>query len=332
MTDPLRLLVIGAHPDDAEFKAGGLAALYKGLGHEVCFVSVTNGETGHHEVSGPPLVARRRAEADASAAVLGLRYDVWDNPDGRLEVSLGRREQVIRLIRSYRPDLVLTHRPNDYHPDHRATSVLVQDAAYLLTLPAICPDVPHLARPPVIAYLSDDFTRPYPFDPTVVVDVAPVWGSKVAMLHAHQSQFYEWLPYNGLLPGAVPEGDEARRAWLSDWVETLSRRLADRFRDRLVATYGPEQGGAARLVEAFEASEYGAPLDDRARARLFPFLPRGRGESSGDGSGSHGPLQEGFRHLASRGTLTSETRRDREGTKPGWVSLRTSLQRPSASC
>jgi LmbE family N-acetylglucosaminyl deacetylase len=275
MPDPLRLLVVGAHPDDAEFKAGGLAALYRGLGHEVVFVSATNGEVGHHEASGPPLVRRRRAEADAAAAVLGLRYEVWDNPDGRLEASLACRERVIRLIRSYRPDLVLTHRPNDYHPDHRATSLLVQDTSYLLTVPAICADVPHLARTPVIAYLSDDFTRPYPFDPSVVVDVAPGWASKIAMMHAHQSQFYEWLPYNRLLPGTVPEGDEARRAWLSGWMEVLSKRLADRFRDRLVASYGPELGREARLVEAFEASEYGAPLDDEARARLFPFLPRG---------------------------------------------------------
>ena len=178
MSEPLRLLVIGAHPDDAEYKAGGLAALYRDLGHEVRFVSVTNGDAGHHELSGLALAARRRAEAEAAAATLGLRYDVWEHSDGRLELSLARREQVIRLIRSYDPDLVLTHRPNDYHPDHRVTSQLVQDAAYLLTVPAICPDVAHLRRDPVIAYLSDDFTRPYPFEPTVVIDVAPVWERK----------------------------------------------------------------------------------------------------------------------------------------------------------
>ena len=164
---------------------------------------------------GVGLVARRRAEAQAAAAVLGLETEVWDHPDGALEPTLARREQVIRLIRTFRPNLVLTHRPNDYHPNHRVVSQLVQDAAYLLTVPAICPDTPHLRRDPVIAYLADDFTRPYPFDPTVVIDVGPVWASKVALLHAHPSQFYEWLPYNGDYEAAVPGSDEERKAWLS---------------------------------------------------------------------------------------------------------------------
>jgi LmbE family N-acetylglucosaminyl deacetylase len=273
MPDPLRLLVVGAHPDDAEYKAGGLAALYRGAGHEVCFVSVTDGSVGHHEMSGPPLARRRRAEAEAAAAVVGLGYDIWDYPDGGLEVSLPGRERVIRLIRSFRPDLVLTHRPNDYHPDHRATSLLVQDAAYLLTVPAICPDVPHLAAAPVIAYLSDDFTRPYPFDPAVVIDIGPVWEAKMAMLHAHQSQFYEWLPYNGWHSGPLPAGDIDRKAWLSARMAAQAGQLAERYRDHLTAAYGQERGATIWLVEAFEASEYGAPLDAHLRARLFPLLP-----------------------------------------------------------
>jgi LmbE family N-acetylglucosaminyl deacetylase len=275
MLEPLRLLVVGAHPDDAEYKAGGLAALYRRAGHEVRFVSVTNGEAGHHEVAGPALVARRRAEAAAAGAVVGLRYDVWEHPDGRLEPTLERREQVIRLVRSYRPDLLLTHRPNDYHPDHRVTSQLVQDAAYLLTVPAICPDVAHLPRDPVIAYLSDDFTRPYPFEPAVVLDVSPVWDAKLDMLDQHVSQFYEWLPFNrGALAEVPPASDRAaRRAWLAGQIDALSAQLADRFRDRLVAAYGPERGASVRHVEAFEGCEYGAPLDTAARARLFPFLP-----------------------------------------------------------
>ncbi len=271
MIDRLRLLVIGAHPDDAEYKAGGLAALYKSRGFDVMFVSVTDGGAGHHLVFGAPLAARRRVEATAAAATLGLEYQVWDHPDAHLEPNLVRREQVIRLIRTFRPDLVLTHRPNDYHPDHRAASQLVQDAAYLLTVPAVCPETPHLPRDPVIAYLSDDFTKPCPFEPTVLLDIATVWEAKMSLLHAHTSQFYEWLPYNTGTLHEVPADDESRRGWLSKKMTVLSAALAERFRDRLVSAYGKEHGSAVHLVEAFEPCEYGAPLDHNARTRLFPF-------------------------------------------------------------
>jgi N-acetylglucosamine malate deacetylase 1 len=274
MPEPLRLLVIGAHPDDAEYKSGGLAALYRRDGHDVRFVSVTNGNAGHHREAGPALAGRRRAEATAAAATLQFQYDVWDHDDGRLQPTLPAREQMIRAIRNYRPDLVLTHRPNDYHPDHRYTSQLVQDAAYLLTVPAICPEAPHLRRDPVIAYLSDDFTRPCAFSPTVVIDIAPVWDAKVAMLHAHTSQFYEWLPYNGRYESEVPADEEGRREWLSARMAGPAGQLADRFRGELTRAYGERQGGRVRLAEAFEASEYGAPLDDDACRRLFPFIPR----------------------------------------------------------
>ncbi len=277
MMDRLRLLVVGAHPDDAEYKAGGLAALYKSRGFDVLFVSVTDGSAGHHEISGPPLVARRRVEAQAAAATLGLEHIVWDHPDAHLEPNLARRDQVIRLIRTFRPDLVLTHRPNDYHPDHRATSQLVQDAAYLLTVPAVCPDTPHLPRDPVIAYLSDDFTKPCPFDPTVLLDIATVWEAKVSLLHAHTSQFYEWLPYNTGTLREVPLEEESRRVWLSKKIAALSVALAERFRDRLISTFGEDRGRVVHLVEAFEACEYGAPLDDKSRIRLFPFDEVGSG-------------------------------------------------------
>ncbi|HEV3165274.1 MAG TPA: PIG-L deacetylase family protein [Isosphaeraceae bacterium] len=268
-----RLLVIGAHPDDAEYKAGGLAALYRQAGCDVRFLVLTNGGAGHHREYGASLAARRAVEATTATAALGISCEIWDEPDGRLEPTLVCRERLIRAIRFYRPDLVLTHRPCDYHADHRATSLLVQDAAYLLTVPAICPDAPHLPLDPVIAYLSDDFSRPYPFQPTVIVDIAQVWQTKIALLHAHRSQFYEWLPYNGCYAGQVPETEDAQREWLASRMSGLSRRLADRFRERLVEAYGPERGAAAEHVEAFEACEYGALLDHRALQRLFLGVP-----------------------------------------------------------
>jgi N-acetylglucosamine malate deacetylase 1 len=270
---PLRILVLGAHPDDADYKAGGTAARWRRLGHEVKFVSVTNGGAGHQTLRGEELVARRRAEAQAAGAVIGATYDVLDNPDGGLMPTLEARHQLIRLIRAFKPDLVLTHRPNDYHPDHRYTSVLVQDSAYMLTVPAVCPDSPHLQRDPVILYLSDDFKKPIPFRADVVVDIGAEMDALVAMLHCHTSQFYEWLPYNGRYADQVPDGDAARRDWLKETMQRRIRPLADRHRDAVVRVYGVDAGHKIEYIEAFEVSEYGSPLDDAARARLFPFLP-----------------------------------------------------------
>ena len=213
--EPLRLLIIGAHPDDADYHAGGLAALYRAAGHVVKMVSLTNGAAGHHLERGPQLARRRRAEAAAAGAMIGASYDVLDNPDGELVPCLDNRRLVIRLIRSFRPDLVLTHRPNDYHPDHRYTSTLVCDAAYMVTVPSIVPDVPHLCANPVIAYLPDNFEKPYPLQPAVGVEVGPVFDRIADMLHCHESQFYEWLPYNGGYLDQVPPDGAARRKWLA---------------------------------------------------------------------------------------------------------------------
>lgn len=270
---PLRILVLGAHPDDADYKAGGTAALWRRLGHEVKFVSVTNGGAGHQSLHGEALVARRRAEAKAAGAVIGVPYEVLDNPDGGLMPTLEARHQIIRLIRAFKPDLLLTHRPNDYHPDHRYTSVLVQDSAYMLTVPAVCPDTPHLQRDPVVLYLSDDFQKPIPFRADIVVDIGPEIDTFIDMLHCHTSQFYEWLPYNGGYAHEVPDNDAARRAWFKERMQRWLRPLADRHREAVVRTYGVDAGHKIEYIEAFEVSEYGSPLDDAARARLFPFLP-----------------------------------------------------------
>jgi LmbE family N-acetylglucosaminyl deacetylase len=270
-----RILIIGAHPDDGDIKAGGTAAKWCKAGHVVRFLSLTNGQAGHQLEHGPGLARRRRAEAQAAAATIGATYDVLDHPDGELDDRLDYRHELIRVARSFRPDLVITHRSTDYHPDHRFAGLLVQDASYLLTVPAICPEVPHLDASPVILCFSDAFTRPCRFEPHVVVDVDDVFDQLVGMLHCHTSQFYEWLPFNAGYPDQVPKGDLDRREWLSARVRERIGPLAGRCRDLLIRTYGAEHGGRVELVEAFEVSEYGAPLDVVARNRLFPFLPAG---------------------------------------------------------
>lgn len=269
---PLRLLIIGAHPDDADYSAGGTAALYRAAGHHVRMISVTNGAAGHHIAPGPDLVRRRRTEAANAGQVIGATYDTLDNPDGGLLPTLEVRAVIIRLIRSFKPDLVLTHRPNDYHPDHRYTSQLVQDAAYMVTVPAVVPDTPHLQRDPVIAYLPDDFQKPYPLAATVAVDVGPVLDKIVDMLHCHTSQFYEWLAYNHGYQDRLPADEKGRKEFLRQMIKDRLKPRADRFRKLLVEQYGPERGNQVEYAEAFEGCEYGAPLDAAARARLFPFV------------------------------------------------------------
>jgi LmbE family N-acetylglucosaminyl deacetylase len=219
---------------------------------------------------GPELAERRRREAAAAGAVIGAEYVTWDHHDGLLEPTLELRFEVIRELRRFRPDLVLTHRTDDYHPDHRAVGNVVRDASYMVTVPAIVPEVPILRSDPVVAYMPDRFTKPYPLQPDVVVDVTQHVETIVDMLACHESQFFEWLPFNRRAEDEVPAGAAARREWLKAWYLEHLRAMTERWRERLIATYGPERGQRVEFAEAYEISEYAAPLDEAARRRLFP--------------------------------------------------------------
>ncbi len=273
MTGPLRILAIGAHPDDCDMRVAGTAALYVQAGHCVRFLSVTNGDAGHHEMGGVALARRRRAETQAAAAALGIEYDVMDVHDGELEPTPANRREIIRRIREFAPHLILTHRPNDYHPDHRYTSVLVQDACYMVTVPGVVSLTPHLRVNPAVAYVSDRFRKPYPFRADVVVAIDAVVEKKVDALHCHTSQVYEWLPYNGLYLEQVPEGDTARRAWLRQHLEPRLRDDALRYQAKLAELYGPQRAATIQYAEAFEACEYGSPLTAENIREFFPFFP-----------------------------------------------------------
>ncbi|HWB10367.1 MAG TPA: PIG-L deacetylase family protein [Pirellulales bacterium] len=268
--DPPRLLMLVAHPDDAEFLAGGLAARHASRGSLVKFVSLTNGDAGHHLEAGERLAQRRRKEAEAAAAVIGATAEVWRHHDGCLEPTLELRWEVIREIRTFKPDLVLTHRTNDYHPDHRAVASVVRDACYLVTVPALVPDAPALARDPVVAFLPDRFTKPAPLAGDVVVDVADHLDQIIDMLACHRSQVFEWLPFNQRLSHQLPNDEPGRRRWLRDWYLERLRPQADRYRQELVERYGEAHGNAIEFAEVFEISEYAAPLDETLRERLFP--------------------------------------------------------------
>ena len=265
----LNIIAFGAHPDDCDQRAGGSAAKWAALGHRVRFVSVTNGDAGHQTEGGGALAARRRAEAREAGRRIGVEYITLDNHDGELLPTLKPREEIIRQIREWKADLVLAPRPNDYHPDHRYTGVLVQDAAYMVVVPNIAPDTPALRKNPVFMYFQDNFQRPNPFRPDVAVSIDDVIEKKLDMMDAHVSQFYEWLPWVAGNLDTVPRDAAARRRWLA---ETRSGRPSAAVREVLVKWYGPEKGNAVRHAEAFEVCEYGTRPDEALIRKLFPFL------------------------------------------------------------
>ena len=274
MTDtPLRLLILGAHPDDSEFHAGGLSSLYREMGHEVKMVSATDGSAGHHQIEREELAVIRKKEAAAAAGVIGATGVTWEFPDGELQATLELRHRIIAEIRTYRPDLVLTHRTNDYHPDHRAVGQAVQDASFLVRVPHVVPDVPALDRDPVVAYMADMFTKPTPIEPHIVLDIGDRIDTIVNMLAQHASQVFEWLPYLARTTAEVPTDDAERLAWLENWYTQIIRPRVEHCREALRDIYSINRTDTIDLVEMYEISEHGGTLTDEWKARLFPWMP-----------------------------------------------------------
>ncbi len=265
-----RLLIIGAHPDDAEYHGGGLATVYRQLGRPVKMISVTDGSAGHHQRSPEELVDLRRAEAASAGSVIGAVYETWGFPDGRLEPTLEVRHRIIREIREFRPDLVLTHRCCDYHPDHRAVGQSVQDASYMVTVPLVLPEVSALPRDPVVGYLPDLFSRPSPLRADVIIDIAEQMGTIARMLACHRSQLFEWLAYQADLLDTVPQDDREKLDWTLSWVSEQVRPRAERYRSELVTRCGETRGNQIEFIELFEISEYARQPDAELLRHLFP--------------------------------------------------------------
>ncbi len=272
----LRIIAFGAHPDDCELKVAGTAAKWAALGHHVKFVSVTNGDVGHWGQAGGPLANRRRAEVEKCAKILGTHAQVLDIHDGELLPTLEHRRTITRLIRDWKADLVLSHRPNDYHPDHRNVGILVQDAAYMVTVPHFCPDTPYLKNNPVFLYYEDRFTKPTRFSADIIVAIDDVIEKKFAAVAALESQFYEGGCNGG--PQLVPDPSNKaavalRRKQVRDGFDQRFLATAQRFRLPLLEWYGADAGKQVRYAEAFEICEYGRMPGRKEIRKLFPFLP-----------------------------------------------------------
>ena len=266
----LRIIVFGAHPDDAELDAGGVAALWAAQGHAVKFVSMTNGDIGHFQMAGGPLAIRRTAEVQECARLLGIETEVLDIHDGELMPTLENRKTVARLIREWQADIVLCHRPYDYHPDHRYTGQLVQDAAVVVVAPFFVPDTPPTAKNPVFLFTADGFQKPYPFDPIIVVGIDEVAQQKWDCVSAMPSQFGDEHSWQASTGSNIPDGEAERKAYLLDRVITRNQATADQYRDQLIELYGQEKGSQIQYAEAFELCQYGSQPDLETLKKLFP--------------------------------------------------------------
>jgi LmbE family N-acetylglucosaminyl deacetylase len=267
--DKINIVVIGAHPDDCDVDAGGTAILFAKAGHNVLFVSVTNGDAGHYEKGGGSLAKIRRAEAQEAGKRFGVKYVVLDNHDGELMPTLDIRLNIIRAIRQWNADIVIGPRPNDYHPDHRNTAILIQDAAYMVIVPNVAPDTPPLKKNPLFLYTEDGFQKPYPFQPDIAVDITSVFDQKIYAMSAHESQFFEWLPWTSGKLNEVPKTEAERLKWLAEWRKSP---INENVRKSLEKWYGTEKASNIKNAEAFEICEYGRRPSDEEIRKLFPFF------------------------------------------------------------
>ena len=290
MTKQLKVLMLGAHLDDNDFCGGGIALKYLAAGHKVQFLSMCNGCGGHHENSPEQITKRRYNEAQNVAKLTGVKYDVWDINDCEIMADLETRKRLVRYIREFNPDIIFTHRTNDYHADHRNAATLVQDASYLLIVPNFCADTPAMKQMPVIMFFEDPFKAP-PFIPDIVIPIDEVIDTKFQMYNCHVSQIYEWLPYTHGEIDKVPADEKERLEWYrapriprdralsvqeleqfrtKNHSEFREAMPASKYRDLLVKRYG-EAGKNMLFAEAFMLSEYGKKLDDDNVDELFPF-------------------------------------------------------------
>ena len=265
---PINVIVFGAHPDDCDIDAGGTAILFAKMGHNVKFVSLTNGDAGHYAMGGGELAKIRIAEAQEAGKRFGVEYIVLDNHDGELMPTLANRLKIIREIRKWNADIVIAPRPNDYHPDHRYTGILVQDAAYMVIVPNVAPEVPPLEKNPVFLYSADGFQKPNPFEPDIALITDDVFDQKIYAIAAHESQFFDWLPWTMGRLDQVPQDEKGRLDFLANWrTDTPNKATLE----CLKKWYG-DRASIAKHAEGFEICEYGKQPNDEEIRRLFPML------------------------------------------------------------
>ena len=266
----LRIIALGAHPDDAELKFAGTAALFAAQGHKVKLVALTNGDVGHFSQAGGPLAQRRKAEVEACHKQLGVETEVFDIHDGELMPDLETRKKLANVIREWQADIVLSHRPWDYHPDHRAVGQLAQDTAVVVAAPYFAPYTPPTKGNPIYLFYSDPFKHPYPFDPILAIGIDDVAQKKWDCISALPSQFGDADSWQARYGRNVPSDEAGRKAYLLDIVKQRNANEANQYRDLLVKLYGEQKGRAIKYAETFELNQYGANATVDQLKGMFP--------------------------------------------------------------
>lgn len=270
----LNIIAIGAHPDDCDIKFGGTAILFSRMGHNVKFLSIANGDAGHMEQGGGVLAQRRFEETQKAASKLGVIYEVLDYHDGEVIPTLELRMEIVRQIRDWDADIVISHRPYDYHPDHRYTSAVVQDAAFMVEVPNFVPGTPALRKTPLFLFFKDHFQTPYPFTPDIAIDITGVIDEKINAISSYESQFYEWLPWVSRYEVEIPKDDESRMQWLKNWIighPRWSPKVTPEILISLEKWYGRDEAKKIKYAEAFEICEFGRQPADEEIKMMFPM-------------------------------------------------------------
>jgi len=192
--NPFSVLAIGAHPDDLELQCVGTLARYIQQGSTVSMAIATDGSAGHRTIPAGELVAIRKEEAYRSASILGAELHWLGYPDELLSDDIETRLRFIELIRLARPQVILTHHPQDYHPDHRAVNHLVFAASFVAQLPNVQTVSPALEWVPALYYFENFMG--VNFVPTEFVDITETFAIKRQMLACHKSQMYSSPVYS----------------------------------------------------------------------------------------------------------------------------------------
>jgi LmbE family N-acetylglucosaminyl deacetylase len=186
----MRVLAVGAHPDDLEILCGGTLARFVAEGHHVIMAHACWGDKGHGEIPHEQVAGIRDQEARAAAQVIGAEPVVLGFPDCELYVNEQSTVRFVDMIRVAKPDLIITHHPNDYHSDHNAVTKLVLDASFSATLPYYVTDEPpHPIAPPI--FFMETLVG-LNFTPDEYVDISTTIEIKKQAMSKHVSQI-TWI-------------------------------------------------------------------------------------------------------------------------------------------